>query len=34
LAVYGPGSHLLKPFMQNTEMHHLMLQAAEVEDKF
>ncbi len=34
LAVYGPGSHLLKPFIKNTEMHKLMLDAAEIEDKF
>jgi len=34
LAMYGPGSELLKPFMVNTDLHYLMLQAAEVENKF
>lgn len=34
LAVYGPGSEHIKPFMQNTEMHYFMLKAAEVENKF
>ncbi len=34
LAMYGPGSHLLKPFVKNTDLHYLMLQAAEVENKF
>ena len=34
LALYGPGSHLLKPFVKNTELHYLMLEAAEVENKF
>ncbi|NBL64352.1 alkaline phosphatase [Flavobacterium sp. NST-5] len=34
LAAYGPGSALLKPFVKNTDMHYLMLQAAEVENKF
>jgi alkaline phosphatase len=34
LALYGPGSHLLKPFIKNTELHYLMLQAAEVENTF
>ena len=30
LAMYGPGSELLKPFMKNTELHNLMLNAAGV----
>lgn len=34
LAMYGPGSELLKPFIKNTDLHYLMLQAAEVENKF
>lgn len=34
LALFGPGSHLLKPFIQNTDLHYLMLEAAEVENKF
>lgn len=34
LAMFGPGSALLKPFVKNTELHYLMLQAAEVENKF
>ena len=34
LAMYGPGSDLLKPFVKNTDLHYLMLQAAEVENKF
>ncbi|MUU77113.1 alkaline phosphatase [Winogradskyella endarachnes] len=34
LAMYGPGSQLLKPFIKNTDLHYLMLQAAEVENKF
>lgn len=34
LALYGPGSHLLKPFIRNTDLHHLMLEAAEIENKF
>jgi alkaline phosphatase len=34
LALYGPGSDLLKPFIKNTDLHYLMLQAAEVENKF
>lgn len=32
IAAFGPGSELLKPFNRNTDMHYLMLQAAEVED--
>ena len=34
LAMYGPGSELLAPFIKNTDLHYLMLQAAEVENKF
>ena len=34
LAMFGPGSQLLKPFVKNTDLHYLMLQAAEVENKF
>lgn len=34
LAVFGPGSPLLKPFIKNTDLHYLMLEAAEVENKF
>jgi len=34
LAIYGPGSQLLKPFIKNTDLHFLMLKAAEVENTF
>lgn len=34
LAMFGPGSSLLKPFVKNTDLHYLMLEAAEVENKF
>ncbi len=34
IAAFGPGSELLKPFVRNTDMHFLMLQAAEVSNKF
>lgn len=34
LAMYGPGSELLKPFVKNIDLHYLMLKAAEVENKF
>ena len=34
LAMYGPGSDLLKPFIKNTDLHYLMLEAAEVENNF
>lgn len=34
LAMYGPGSELLKPFVKNTDLHYLMLEATEVENKF
>lgn len=30
VAAYGPGSELLKPFVRNTDMHYLMLEAAAV----
>lgn len=33
LAMFGPGSERLKPFMRNTELHTFMLEAAEVEVK-
>ena len=31
LAMFGPGSELLKPFVKNTDLHHLMLNAAGVD---
>jgi len=34
LAAFGPGSELLKPFVKNTDLHYLMLQAAEVENHY
>lgn len=34
IAMYGPGSELLPSFIKNTDLHHLMLAAAEVENKF
>ncbi len=34
LAMYGPGSELLAPFVQNTDLHYLMLEAAHIENKF
>ncbi len=34
LAMYGPGSDLMKPFMRNTDIHPMLLKAAEVENKF
>lgn len=34
LAMFGPGSDLLKPFIKNTDLHFLMLEAAEVENSF
>ena len=34
LAMFGPGSDLLKPFIKNTDLHYLMLEAAEIENKF
>ena len=33
-AMFGPGSHLLKPYLKNTDLHYLMLEAAEVENNF
>lgn len=33
LSMYGPGSHLLRPFIKNTDLHYLMLEAAEIENK-
>ncbi len=34
LALFGPGSQLLKPFIKNTDLHYIMLEAAEIENKF
>lgn len=34
VAMFGPGSELHKPFMKNTDMHHLLLEAAEIENNF
>lgn len=34
LATYGPGSELVKPFILNTDLHYIMLQAAHVENDF
>lgn len=34
LAMFGPGSDLLTPFIKNTDLHYLMLEAAEVENTF
>lgn len=34
LAMYGPGSQLLNSFIRNTDLHDLMLEAAEVENNF
>ncbi|MEC3877379.1 alkaline phosphatase [Chryseobacterium salviniae] len=34
LAIYGPGSEFLQPFVKNTDLHYLMLKAAEVENNF
>jgi alkaline phosphatase len=34
LAMFGPGNELLNSFIKNTDLHYLMLQAAEVENKF
>jgi alkaline phosphatase len=34
VAAFGPGSELLKPYCLNTDLHYLMLEAAEVENKF
>lgn len=34
IAMLGPGSELHKPFMKNTDLHYLLLEAAGVENKF
>lgn len=34
LAMFGPGSDLLKPFVKNVDLHYLMLSAAEVSNTF
>ena len=34
LAMYGPGSQALKPFIKNTELHYFMLEAAELDNNF
>lgn len=34
VALFGPGSHLLKPFIKNIDLHYLMLEAAEIENVF
>lgn len=34
LAMFGPDSDLLTPFIKNTDLHYLMLEAAEVENNF
>lgn len=34
LALFGPGSDRLSPFIKNTDLHYFMLNAAEVENKF
>lgn len=34
IAMYGPGSENHLPFIKNTDLHYLMLQAAEIENKF
>lgn len=34
IAMFGPGSELHKPFIKNTDLHYLMLEAAQVENKF
>lgn len=34
LAMFGPGSNKLKPFVKNTDLHYFMLEAAEIENKF
>ena len=33
LAMYGPGSELLKPFVKNTDLHYLMLEATALSDR-
>ncbi len=34
LAAFGPGSEKIKPFVVNTDLHYLMLEAAEIENRF
>jgi alkaline phosphatase len=34
LAMFGPGSKHLNPFIRNTDLHYFMLDAAEVENNF
>jgi alkaline phosphatase len=34
LAMFGPGSDALKPFIKNTDLHYFMLRAAEIENTF
>ncbi len=34
LAMFGPGSERLKPFVKNTDLHYFMLDSAEVENRF
>ena len=34
LAMYGPGSQLLKPFVKNTDLHNLMLKATEINSHY
>lgn len=34
LAMFGPGSEKLKPYVKNTDLHYLMLEVAEIENKF
>lgn len=34
VAMFGPGSEQMKPFMKNTDMHTFLLKVAEVENKF
>ena len=34
LAIFGPGSERLKPFVLNTDLHYLMLEVAEVQNNF
>lgn len=34
LAMHGPGSELLKPFVKNVDLHYFMLKVAEIENNF
>lgn len=34
IAMFGPGSERMQPFMKNTDLHYFMLEAAQVENKF